>query len=103
MVHREKRFSLLCPAARFFPDAGDEKLLLQGVVDCCIEEDGALTILDYKTDYVTPESLAETAAHYRRQLLAYAYAMSRLLEKPVASCVLCFLRAGLFYEIKPGN
>ena len=102
-VHREKRFSLLCPSAVFFEDVPDEKLLLQGVVDCCIEENGALVLFDYKTDYVTPETLGDTAAHYKRQLLAYAYAMSHLFEKPVASCLLCFLRSDLFFEIKPEN
>ena len=35
------------------------RLLLQGVVDCCIEEAGELVIIDYKTDYVkTDEDIA---------------------------------------------
>ncbi len=100
-VHREKRFSLLCPAGVFFPKGGNESVLLQGVVDCCIEEAGVLTIIDYKTDYVTKETLSDLTEHYRKQLLAYAYAMSRILGKPVSSCLLCFLRAGLVSEIKP--
>jgi ATP-dependent helicase/nuclease subunit A len=100
-VHREKRFSVLAPAGTFFPEGGNESVLLQGVVDCCIEEEDALTIIDYKTDYVTQETLDAAAAQYKRQILAYAYAMSRIFEKPVRSCVLCFLRAGLFAEIRP--
>lgn len=100
-VHREKRFSLLCPAGVFFPKGGNESVLLQGVVDCCIEEQGALTVIDYKTDYVTLETLSDLKEHYKKQLLAYAYAMSRILGKPVSSCLLCFLRAGLVSEIKP--
>ncbi|PKM74329.1 MAG: helicase-exonuclease AddAB subunit AddA [Firmicutes bacterium HGW-Firmicutes-16] len=101
MVHREKRFSLLCPAGMFFPKGGNESVLLQGVVDCCIEEAGCLTIIDYKTDFVTQETLSDLTEHYRKQLLAYAYAMSRILGNPVSSCLLCFLRAGLVSEIKP--
>ncbi len=100
-VHREKRFSLLCPAGVFFPGGGNESVLLQGVVDCCIEENGVLTIIDYKTDSVTQETLSDATEHYRKQLLAYAYAMSRMMRKPVASCLLCFLRAGLIAEVKP--
>ena len=100
-VHREKRFSLLCPAGVFFPNGGNESVLLQGVVDCCIEEQGVLTVIDYKTDYATQETLSDLTEHYRKQLLAYAYAMSRILGKPVSSCLLCFLRAGLVSEIKP--
>ena len=100
-VHREKRFSLLCPAGVFYPEGKNESVLLQGVVDCCIEEGGALTVIDYKTDYVTKETLSELTERYRKQLLAYAYAMSRVLQKPVAACLLCFLRANLVSEIKP--
>ncbi len=100
-VHREKRFSLLCPTGVFFPRGGNENVLLQGVVDCCIEEQGVLTVIDYKTDFATKDTLNELTEHYRKQLLAYAYAMSRIFQKPVASCLLCFLRAGLVSEIKP--
>ena len=102
-VHREKRFSLLCPAEKFFDGASEETVLLQGVVDCCIEENGSLTVIDYKTDYVTEETLAELTEHYKPQLTAYAYAMSRILGKTVRSCLLCFLRAGITGEIVPDN
>lgn len=97
-VLREFRFSLLCSASDFYPGAGDEKLLLQGVVDCCIDEPDGITIVDYKTDHVTPESLDAAAEHYRPQLDAYALAMERIMKKPVKSRILCFLRAGL--EVK---
>ena len=99
-LHRELRFSLLCPAERFFKETKDESILLQGVVDCCIENRGALTVIDYKTDYVTPETLPELTERYRNQISAYAYAMSRIFNKPVSSCLLCFLRAGLVSEIE---
>lgn len=99
MVIREFRFSLLCPAADFFPGAGDEKLLLQGIVDCCIEEKGILTVVDYKTDNVTAETIFDTAEHYRPQLHAYSLAMERIMKKPVGGSILCFLQAGLTFEM----
>ena len=92
---REFRFSLLVPSELFYPDAGSENILLQGVIDCCIEEAGELTIIDYKTDYVTAETLEEKAQYYRPQLAAYALAMERITKKTVRGCILCFLRAGL--------
>lgn len=98
-VIREFRFSLLCPANEFFDFRGDEKILLQGIVDCCIEEQGVLTIIDYKTDSVTEDTLAFAAEKYKPQVRAYAYAMERILKKPVASCILCFLSSGLTYEL----
>jgi len=97
-VLREFRFSLLCPAAKFFPGAGDEKLMLQGVVDCCIEEDERLTVIDYKTDYVTPETLDSLSQSYRPQVEAYAYALERITGKPVERSILCFIRTGLTAE-----
>lgn len=94
-LRREFRFSLLLDAGRLYPGAEGERLLLQGVVDCCLEEDGALVIIDYKTDSVrTPEEIAARAALYRGQLLAYREALTRILEKPVKEGVLYFLAPG---------
>ena len=101
LVLREQRFSLLCPAEVFFDAPQGESILLQGVVDCCIEEKNRLTIIDYKTDYVTVDTLGELTQHYKNQLNAYAWAMERITGKPVDGCVLCFLRSGLTAEIKP--
>ena len=70
-------------------------MLLQGVVDCLIEEGGALVVVDYKTDAVrTDEQLDERRALYAPQLRAYAAAMTRIFKKPVKECVLYFLSAG---------
>ena len=93
-VWRELRFSLLVEAERFFTVPPGEKILLQGVVDCCILEDGALTVVDYKTDYVTPDTLAAKTAEYAPQLRTYALALERILGLPVREGVLFFLRAG---------
>ena len=94
-LRREFHFSLLCDAADFFPVEGGEQVLLQGVVDCCLEEDGGLVIIDYKTDRVrTEEEIAARAALYRGQLRAYAEALRRILNKPVRECLLYFLTPG---------
>jgi ATP-dependent helicase/nuclease subunit A len=100
VVSREKRFSLLCPAEEFFKDAEGENVLLQGVVDCLIEERGEIYVIDYKTDYVTPDTLSSVTERYAKQLHAYAYAMSRLMKKPVKGSLLCFLRSGLVAEVE---
>ena len=86
-VIREFRFSLLCPADTWFAGAGEgEEILLQGVVDCCMEEAGELVVIDFKTDVeVAPE-------RYTGQLEAYAMAMERILEKPVKGAALWYLR-----------
>lgn len=91
---REFKFSLLCPAEKFFPGGEGESVLMQGVIDCMIEEAGELTIIDYKTDRVRGEETAERAQTYSKQLEAYAYAAQRMTGKPVRECVLYFLYSG---------
>jgi len=94
-VVREFRFSLLCPAGQWYAEApAEESVLLQGVVDCCIEEKGVLTVIDFKTDgTVEPE-------RYRAQLAAYAMAMERIFQKPVAQTVLWYLRRRCMAEVE---
>lgn len=93
-LRREFRFSLLVPAELFFPEGAGEEVLLQGVMDCCIEEDGLLTVIDYKTDRVFGERLTARAKHYSGQLRAYAYAAERIFGKRLKECVLYFLSEG---------
>lgn len=93
-LHREFRFSILCPASALFAEGTEEELLLQGVMDCCIEENGELTIVDYKTDHVFGDALIERAKTYEGQLRAYAYAAERIFGKKVRECVLYFLSSG---------
>lgn len=94
-VRREFRFSLLCEAEMLLRTGGDEKILLQGVVDCLIDGGDGITIIDYKTDRVfSEEEISERAAHYSSQIKAYSMAMGRVFGKPVKECVLYFLTPG---------
>ena len=98
-LRREFKFSLLCPAEKFFPGGEGESVLLQGVIDCMIEENGEITIIDYKTDRVRGSELIERAKGYEKQLEAYAYAAQRMTGKPVRECVLYFLHSGETVEL----
>lgn len=99
-LHREFKFSLLCDAQELFGTAAGEEVLLQGVVDCCLEERGTLCIIDYKTDRVrTDEELARRSEFYAPQLRAYAAALRRIFGMEVSSCVLYYLSAGKIAEI----
>ena len=86
-TEREFRFSLLCPAGLWFAESGPEdEILLQGVMDCVIEEAGILTVIDFKTD-----AAVEPDRHLS-QMAAYTYALRRITGKPVAGAVLWYLR-----------
>ena len=102
---REFRFSLLVPNTEDgFPDLQSlpaeppdpaRCTLLQGSVDCFFEEDGALIVVDYKTDRVAgEEQIAARAESYRIQLDTYAYALRRIFSLPVRERILYFLRPG---------
>ena len=94
-LRREFRFSLLCDAAALLGSAAGEEILLQGVVDCCLEEEDGLVVIDYKTDRLRTRAEAEKrAAFYRGQLDAYAAALGRITGRPVKERVLYFLAVG---------
>ncbi len=99
-VQREYRFSILVPASEYFPQAAaGEELLLQGVVDLFAQTPEGVTVVDFKTDYVTAETLAEKTAYYRPQLTAYSAALARILDRPVVRRVLYFFRTGDAVEV----
>lgn len=99
-VLREFKFSLLCDAEEIYGAAAGEQLLLQGVVDCCLDEPDGLVIVDYKTDRVrTTQEIAERGKRYRGQILSYARAMERIHGKRVKQCLLYFITPGKTLEI----
>ena len=99
-VLREFKFSLLCDAEEIYGAAAGEQLLLQGVVDCCLDEPDGLVIIDYKTDRVrTAQEIAERGKRYRGQILSYARAMERIHGKKVKQCLLYFITPGKTLEI----
>ncbi|MDO4270942.1 MAG: helicase-exonuclease AddAB subunit AddA [Eubacteriales bacterium] len=96
-VRREFKFSVLVPAMRYFPaarSAPDEKVLLQGVIDCLIDTPEGFVILDFKTDRVSQQGLAVRAERYRAQLDAYALAVTEVFGRPVCRRALYFFAAG---------
>ena len=98
-LRREFRFSLLCPAETFFPGAGEEQVLLQGVVDAWFETKDGLVIVDYKTDRIHPDAVPERTAYYAAQLRAYAGAMARITGRPVCRRTLYFLHCGCSADV----
>ena len=82
-VKRELPFSLMLPAQRFSSAGltGEDRVFVQGTVDCLFAEPDGLVLLDYKTDAVNdPEKLAE---RYHVQLSLYAEAVAEILKQPV--------------------
>jgi len=62
----------------------DGDLLLEGVADLAFEQDGVVTVVDFKTD--RPDS--ETLDRYARQVRTYAAAIQRATGRPVRPVLL---------------
>lgn len=89
-VMREKKFAALFPAKFFYPEltgeAAEEKIVVQGIADCVLVEDGELVVVDYKTDTgVDAEALLD---RYSAQLEIYREALSQALGMPVKETLL---------------
>ena len=98
-VEREFKFSILQDGASFDPQLRGEQVLLQGVVDCALLEDDGITVLDFKTDYVTEDTIGGLVERYRPQVQTYANAMERIFQMPVKRALLYFFHIGRFVEI----
>ena len=94
-LYREFRFSSTLPAKYFTDKEGvralltDERVLVQGVMDCVIiDRDGDIHLVDYKTDRLKPEELADREKarallneKHAEQLSYYALAIERIFGK----------------------
>lgn len=89
-VLREQPFNLEVEADSIGYE-GSGTMLVQGILDLAFLEDGWV-LVDYKTDRVTKETLAQTAQGYAVQLALYARALAEITGIPVKERYLYFLR-----------
>jgi ATP-dependent helicase/nuclease subunit A len=96
-LRRELDFYLAVPPAAFAAEvvSGDlgDQVMVRGRVDALLVAKEGLTVIDYKTDRVTPDRLAERAAFYRGQVTHYRDALARITGRPVVAVHLVFLAA----------
>lgn len=67
-----------------------EEFIVNGVIDCVVETDGGLMLVDYKTG--RPPQVGEIKLGYAYQLAIYKYAVEKLLGKKVVEAKLHFLQ-----------
>ncbi len=94
-VHREMRFHARMPATLFTQDEkkraalAAHRILVQGVIDCLFEdENGDLSLIDYKTDRLPREALSDRALaaeilgkKHAEQLSYYALAVEEMFGR----------------------
>ncbi len=97
---REMKFSILLDADRCIEGApAGEKIMVQGVADCILRENGGLTVIDYKTDRIRPGGEQERAARYLAQMRTYCVAVEELYGERPRSCLLYFFATGQTVEL----
>jgi ATP-dependent helicase/nuclease subunit A len=72
-----------------------EIVIIQGVVDCLVDEGDGWLLVDYKTDRIAPGQLEEAAKRYRGQLNLYARAVESILGKKVKEKYIYLFQTGL--------
>lgn len=89
-VYREMQFTVFVPLSLLDREKGEkfpeEKILVQGVIDLAFEENGKITVADYKTDRVS--DAGTLAQMYANQLLIYKIAAEECLKKQVSELLL---------------
>ncbi len=102
-VRREWPFVMAAPPQRFDSAAtaidGGDQLLVRGIIDCLINDNGRWDVIDYKTDRVSGTALTERAQFYRGQLSIYADAVDKLWPGRVGQKWLVFLNARQILEV----
>ena len=85
-IHREMKIASFIPLNEIEDTAYAEPVLVQGIADCVLEENGALVLIDYKTDSVDTEE--ELLSLYRNQISFYKTAVAKTLGMPVKTSML---------------
>ena len=91
-LFKEQQFSIGFPATQVFDlenienqEQIDDIIIVQGIVDGYFVEDGAIVVMDYKTDACDEETLV---GRYKAQLEYYADTLAKLRGLPVKEMVM---------------
>jgi ATP-dependent exoDNAse (exonuclease V) beta subunit len=75
----------------WFPDGPH---LVEGIVDLVFEEEGALVIVDYKSDAIEEKDALAQAAHHAPQLQLYGRGLAQAAGLPVRERLVLFTALG---------
>jgi len=87
-LHREQQFVMGIPAEEMGLGKSKELVLIQGIIDAWMEEDGGLVLVDYKTDRVGFGKEEVLVKRYKVQLDYYKRALEQMVKKPVKERVI---------------
>jgi ATP-dependent helicase/nuclease subunit A len=80
-------------------EAGEEFVIVQGVMDLAVVTPEEIWVLDFKTDHFAEQELEVKVRLYRPQLTLYARAIARIYGRPVTRRWLHFFAVGRTVEL----
>ncbi|SER86044.1 DNA helicase/exodeoxyribonuclease V, subunit A [Gracilibacillus ureilyticus] len=104
-VEREIPFSLTLPANEVYPawTGEEERIFLQGVIDCLIKTEDGWILLDYKTDQITSQideqAIKTLRDRYKIQVELYAKALEDIWKQPIQQKFLYYFDQSLLIEV----
>ncbi|MDH7498024.1 MAG: 3'-5' exonuclease, partial [Syntrophomonadaceae bacterium] len=103
-VWRELPFTLRLPARELYPEpeAEGEHVVLQGVIDCLLEDEEGLVLIDFKSDRLTG-GMEALAGRYRTQIGLYARAVTAITGRPLQAAYLYSFAGGASWRVQPGS
>ncbi|NLH16344.1 MAG: helicase-exonuclease AddAB subunit AddA [Phycisphaerae bacterium] len=109
---REWPFTMVIPTAQanepfFAPDSrlsiketsGQDRVIVQGIVDLLIPDANGFVIVDFKTDRIPASEVPQRAKLYQAQMGYYAQAAQAILVKPMRGCWLYFVSPGVSFPM----
>src|SRR5205085_12134531 len=101
-LRREMDFYLAVPPAEFSPAATStdplDQVMIRGRIDAVLITPHAIEVIDYKTDRVAPEKIAERAGFYQPQVALYRRAVQQITGRTVQTVRLVFLFARMVVD-----
>jgi ATP-dependent helicase/nuclease subunit A len=103
-IYREVPFNIELSFDELYPnydgiDTNEDKILLQGVVDCYFEEADKIILIDYKTDYISDGNINEIKDKYNLQISYYASALEMLTGLKVNERYIYLFTTGELVEV----
>lgn len=87
-LNKEQQFVIGIPARDMDVGDSDELILVQGIIDAYMEEEGSLVLVDYKTDRISPGEEQVLIDRYRAQMDYYKRALEQMTGKKVKEKVI---------------
>ena len=88
LLRREQQFVIGIPAREMDIADSDERILIQGIIDAYLVEEGQLVLVDYKTDFIREGEESILRDRYGIQMEYYRRALEQITGKKVKEAII---------------